>query len=291
MNKAGLVREGRTLHGIKTMISLLQLTLRDDGSSDDKTAGILRDCCAIFNFTVSNGPAVWTYEPAEVEGFTAKHRESLAKGFPFIVALDGDAEKVVGYATANHYRPREGWRFTVENSIFIAPSHQGRGIAKKLMAALMKACGDLGLRQMVAVISVEKEDPLRVLPDEFEGEEAESEARKLKGHWRNSMCPSVRLHGSLGFTVVARMPSVGWKFGRWLDGVVMQKALPSPSTSGADADAAKTEAAGGEAAPRSPSPPPPRDDLLPAPLRWGHHPAHHAAPVLEQQSTPRESYP
>ena len=110
----------------------------------------------------------------------------------FVATLD---DLLVGYTYASSYRPRPGYRYTVENSIYVDPAYQRRGIARQLMQTLIVACTAQGYRQMVAVIG-----------------DSENHA-------------SIALHHTLGFAHVARLPNLGFKFGRWLDSVMMQRAL------------------------------------------------------------------
>jgi phosphinothricin acetyltransferase len=114
-------------------------------------------------------------------------------GFPYLVAVQDDA--VVGYAYAGPYRPRPAYRFTVENSIYLAPAIHRRGIGRQLLARLIGECEARGYRQMIAVI----------------GDSANA--------------GSIGVHTRAGFTMIGTHPAVGLKFGRWLDTVMMQLAL------------------------------------------------------------------
>jgi phosphinothricin acetyltransferase len=102
---------------------------------------------------------------------------------------------IAGYAYASAFRPREGYRHTVEDSVYVARGSRGRGVGRALLAALVDACAAAGYRQMVAVIGGAEE------------------------------VASIRLHAAQGFAEVGRLPAVGRKFGRWLDCVHMQRAL------------------------------------------------------------------
>src|SRR5260370_33384502 len=114
-------------------------------------------------------------------------------GFPCVVAtLDG---RVVGYAYAGAYRQRPAYRFTVENSVYLEPAIHRRGIGLQLMRHLIEACEARGYRQMIAVI----------------------------GDSGNS--GSIGVHTKTGFQMIGTHPNVGLKFGRWLDTVMMQRAL------------------------------------------------------------------
>ena len=148
---------------------------------------------AIYADAVLHGSASWELEPPEAAEVARRMDDVQARGFPYLVALAGGA--VAGYAYASAYRPRPGYRFTVEDSVYVAPVWQGRGIGRRLLAALIDATTRLGYRQMVAVI----------------------------GDSGNSA--SVALHTGLGFTHAGLLRSVGFKHGRWLDGVLMQRVL------------------------------------------------------------------
>ena len=119
-------------------------------------------------------------------------------GYPYIVAETGGA--IAGYAYAGSYRPRPAYRFSVEDSIYVDPKAQRRGVGRLLLAHLIEECERRGFRQMVAVI----------------GDSAQT--------------PSIELHRALGFRMVGTVENVGYKFGRWLDSVNMQRALGPGAT-------------------------------------------------------------
>ncbi len=147
----------------------------------------------IYAHAVTYGTASFEVEPPDATEMARRRAGVLAGGFPHLVAeIDGT---VAGYAYAGAYRPRPAYRFTVEDSIYVAPDRQGSGVGRALLTALIETCEDLGFRQMVAVI----------------GDSASQ--------------GSIRLHGSLGFRRVGVLESVGFKHGRWLDVVLMQRAL------------------------------------------------------------------
>ena len=123
-----------------------------------------------------------------------------AKGFPYIVAeIDG---VLAGYAYAGPYRTRPAYRFTVENSVYVAPDMHRRGVGRALLAALIEAAEQRGFRQMIAVI----------------GDSTKQAA-------------SIGLHAAFGFRHVGILEHVGFKHGRWLDSVLMQRALGRATTS------------------------------------------------------------
>ena len=148
---------------------------------------------AIYNEAVANTTAIWNETPTDIENRRVWMRERLARGFPVLVAVDKDGA-VAGYSTFGDFRPHEGYRFTVENSVYVRSDRRGRGIASILMPPLIEAATSLGMHAMVAGI----------------------EAGNLA---------SIRLHERFGFREVARMPQVGRKFDRWLDLVLMQRML------------------------------------------------------------------
>lgn len=147
---------------------------------------------AIYNDAVANTTAIWNETESTLEARRSWMAERTGRGFPVLVADDNG--EVAGYATFGDFRPHEGYRFTVENSIYVRSDLRGRGIARALMPPLIAAAGKLGMHAMIAGI----------------------EAGNLA---------SIRLHERFAFREVARMPEVGRKFDRWLDLVLMQKML------------------------------------------------------------------
>lgn len=148
---------------------------------------------ALYADEVRDG--VNTYEldvPDEAE-MAARLQQLVAAGYPYLVAeVDG---RFAGYAYASSFRARAGYRPTVENSVYVSPDLQGRGIGAALMVRLIEECAARGFRQMISVIG----DP---------GNTA-----------------SIRLHERFGFTHVGTFPGIAWKHGRWLDTVFMQRPL------------------------------------------------------------------
>ncbi|MGJ4892500.1 N-acetyltransferase family protein [Bradyrhizobium sp. HKCCYLRH3099] len=153
---------------------------------------------AIYGQAVREGTATFELDPPDLAEMTRRFRALSDGGFPYVAALL-DSE-VVGYAYAGPYRPRPAYRFTVENSVYLAPTSQRRGIGMRLMRALIEACEERGFRQMIAVI----------------GDSANA--------------GSVGLHTACGFQMIGTHPSVGLKFGRWLDTVMMQRPLGTGSS-------------------------------------------------------------
>jgi phosphinothricin acetyltransferase len=148
---------------------------------------------AIYRPAVLSGTASFELEPPEEAEMLRRFTAVTEAGYPYFVAeLDG---RVVGFAYAGAYRTRPAYRFTVENSVYIAPEAQGKGIGALLLKALIEATTAKGYRLMVAVI----------------------------GDSRNFA--SIALHRSAGFTFSGTIHSVGYKLGRWLDSVIMQRPL------------------------------------------------------------------
>jgi L-amino acid N-acyltransferase YncA len=148
---------------------------------------------AIYGYHVRYGLASFETEPPGVEEMLARYRAVTGGGFPYLVAETGG--EIVGYAYASPYRTRPAYRCTAENSVYIQQGWEGRGIGKRLLAALLAECEAIGLRQIVAVI----------------GDSANR--------------ASIGLHRSLGFTMVGTIRAAGYKFDRWVDSVLMQRAV------------------------------------------------------------------
>jgi len=148
---------------------------------------------AIYAHHVRHGLASFELEPPSEAEMERRRVEIAARGLPYLAALEGD--ELVGYAYAGPYRPRPAYRYTVENSVYVKPGRERRGIGRRLLAALLAECEALGLRQVVAVIGDSANDA------------------------------SIRLHESLGFRRAGLLQAVGFKFGRWVDSVQMQREL------------------------------------------------------------------
>jgi len=148
---------------------------------------------AIYDQAVRFGTATFELEPPDLAEMTRRFRVLIDGGFPYFVATLDD--RVVGYAYAGAYRPRPAYRFTVENSVYLEPATHRRGIGLQLLRRLITDCEARGFRQMIAVI----------------GDSANA--------------GSVGVHTKAGFAMIGTHPNVGFKFGRWLDTVMMQLAL------------------------------------------------------------------
>jgi len=171
----------------------MTVTIRPAKTSDIPT--ITR----IYAPAVEHGTASFELTPPDEAEMAWRMSDLVGKGFPYIVAeLDG---VLAGYAYAGPYRVRPAYRLTVENSVYIAPDIQCRGIGRALLAALIEASEAGGFRQMIAVIG---------------------DSIKQAG--------SIRLHEALGFRHVGILDHVGFKHGRWLDSVLMQRALGAGAT-------------------------------------------------------------
>jgi L-amino acid N-acyltransferase YncA len=153
---------------------------------------------SIYGWNVLHGTGTFELEPPDEAEMGRRRDDVLVKGLPWLVAeRDG---VVVGYAYANHFRPRKAYRFCLEDSLYLAADAVGQGLGRLLLAELMARCEALGARQMLAVIG---------------------DSQNLG---------SVGVHRTLGFEPVGTIKSAGWKFDRWLDVVMMQKALGQGDT-------------------------------------------------------------
>lgn len=152
----------------------------------------------IYAHAVRHGTASFELDPPDEAEIARRYSALHDAGFPYLVAeIDGT---VAGYAYAGPYRARPAYRFTIEDSLYIDPNMQRRGIGRALLERLLAEAQARGYRQMVAVI----------------GDSAQT--------------PSIALHEALGFRTVGTFEAVGFKFGRWLDSVLMQKALGNGAT-------------------------------------------------------------
>jgi len=147
----------------------------------------------IYAHAVTTGTASFELYPPDEAEMTRRMRAVLEGGFPYLVAEEGGT--VVGYAYASFYRTRPAYRFTVEDSVYVAPDAQRRGVGRALLIGLIEACTALGFRQMIAVIG------------------------------DSNQAASIGLHRACGFDHVGNLRNVGWKFDRWLDTPLMQLAL------------------------------------------------------------------
>ena len=162
-------------------------TVRD--SQDSDVAAIQK----IYAHHVLTGLGSFEETPPPPDEMARRRREILGHGLPYLVAeSDG---RLLGYAYAGPFRPRSAYRYSVEDSIYVAPDAQRRGIGRRMLDELIERCTKFGYRQMVAVI----------------------------GDSGNHS--SIGVHKAAGFAEVARLPAIGFKFGTWVDIVMMQRPL------------------------------------------------------------------
>lgn len=155
---------------------------------------------AVYAWNVMNGTGTFELEAPDLTEMTIRRSDVLSKGLPWLVA-EHEGE-ILGYAYANHFRPRKAYRFCLEDSIYLSKDAQGQGVGKLLLAELLTQCEARGARQMLAVI----------------GDSANA--------------GSIGVHRALGFEHIGIIKSAGWKFDRWLDVVMMQRGMGlSDSTS------------------------------------------------------------
>jgi len=161
---------------------------------------------AIYAHAVLHGTGTFEIEAPDEAEMARRRDDVLSKGLPWLVAeVD---EQVLGYAYANHFRPRRAYRFCLENSIYLAAQARGQGLGRLLLTELVGRCEAAGARQMLAVIG-----------------DADNAG-------------SIGVHAALGFEHCGVLKAAGWKFDRWLDVVLMQRSLghgharPAPASDG-----------------------------------------------------------
>jgi L-amino acid N-acyltransferase YncA len=148
---------------------------------------------AIYAHHVLHGVASFEDVPPDEAEIARRRAEIVGRNLPYLVAERGG--RVVGYCYAGPYRSRSGYRYSLEDSIYIDAAEVGRGIGRALLGQVVEAAAALGYRQMVAVIG------------------------------GSDQWPSIRLHQALGFARVGLLPAIGYKFGGWIDSVLMQRQL------------------------------------------------------------------
>lgn len=147
----------------------------------------------IYADEVLHGVSSWEETPPDQEELTRRRDSIIAGGYPYRVAeKDG---QVLGYSYASSYRPRPGYRYTVENSIYVHKSARGLGIGRILLEDLIEQCEAKGFRQMIAVVG------------------------------DSDNLPSIDFHLRMGFHKAGVIKSIGFKFGRWMDSVILQRPL------------------------------------------------------------------
>ncbi len=148
---------------------------------------------AIYGHWVSHGLASFEETPPDVAEIDRRRQTVQEQGLPYLVALEGAL--ILGFAYAGRYHARPAYRYTLEDSVYVAPEAQGHGIGRALLGEVIRRAEDRGQRQMVALIA------------------------------DSGNAASIRLHECLGFRRVGVLQSVGFKHGRWVDTVLMQRAL------------------------------------------------------------------
>lgn len=147
----------------------------------------------IYAHAVLHGTATFELDPPDEAEMTRRMKSLLDGNFPYIAAENGGA--IAGYAYAGPYRARPAYRFTVEDSIYVDPGTHRRGLGRALLTRLIEEAEQRGFRQMIAVIG------------------------------DSTNAPSIEVHRALSFRMVGNFENVGFKFGRWLDSVLMQRDL------------------------------------------------------------------
>ncbi|WP_017555981.1 GNAT family N-acetyltransferase [Nocardiopsis baichengensis] len=171
--------------------------------------GDMEAVASVYAHYVAETVATFDEQAPDAAAWRARFLDLQERGLPFLVADAGDGANsgesaesgggIAGYALAAPWKPKSAYRFTVEDSIYLAPGRTGGGLGTELLRALIAACGAAGLKSMVAVIAD--------TPD------------------RGRAAASVALHERLGFSRTGRLTGVGYKHGAWLDTVLMQRTL------------------------------------------------------------------
>ncbi len=159
-------------------------------SRDEDVAAITR----IYAHHVLDGTGTFETTPPTEAEMAQRRADVLGKQLPWLV-LEGDDGQVIGYAYGNWFKPRPAYRFSVEDSIYLAPEAAGRGLGRLLLAELVAVLERAGIRKVMAVIG------------------------------DSDNAGSIGVHRALGFEHVGTVKACGWKFGRWLDIVLMERAI------------------------------------------------------------------
>jgi L-amino acid N-acyltransferase YncA len=159
----------------------------------DATAGDIAALQAIYAHHVLHGLGTFDDVPPSVAQIEAKWRASLKHGLSWLVAVDGNVP--IGFSYASLFRPRPGYRYTVEDSVYIRDDRRGTGVGSALLLPLIDRCQAIGIRQVVAVIG------------------------------DSGNAGSIGLHRKAGFEHAGTIKGAGYKFGRWVDIVLMQRSL------------------------------------------------------------------
>jgi len=165
------------------------------------TEADLEQITRIYGYHVREGLASFEEEAPSLADMRSRFRSLRESGFPCLVAVDDDEpDLVLGYAYAGPYRTRPAYRFSVENSVYVDSNAHRRGVGAGLLGALIAHCESGPWRQMIAII----------------GDSANT--------------PSIALHETMGFSHVGTIAAIGYKHGRWVDSVIMQRRLGSGDT-------------------------------------------------------------
>jgi phosphinothricin acetyltransferase len=148
---------------------------------------------AIYAHHVLTGTGTFETDPPSENDMTQRRADVLTKDLPYLVVADGD--KILGFAYCNWFKPRPAYRYSAEDSIYLAPEAHGQGLGRALLTELMAQAANCGVRKLIAVIG------------------------------DSSNAGSIGVHQSAGFEHVGLLKSCGWKFDRWLDVVLMDKTL------------------------------------------------------------------
>lgn len=162
----------------------------------DATDADMAQVQRIYAHHVLHGLASFEEEPPALDEMLARRAKVLDHGLPYLVAAEAESGRVLGYAYATPYRPRRAYRFTVEDSVYMAAGEAGRGIGRRLLSAVIERCATAGFRQMIAII----------------------------GDGENN-AGSIGLHSSCGFHLVGTLGHVGFKHEGWRDTALMQRSL------------------------------------------------------------------
>ncbi len=148
---------------------------------------------AIYAHHVLHGTGTFETEPPNVADMAMRRADVLSKGLPYLVAEQG--RKIAGFAYGNWFKPRPAYRYSVEDSIYLAPDLHRKGLGRALLAELLARCEAVGIRKVMAIVG------------------------------DSTNAGSVGVHRAVGFTQVGTINSCGWKFGAWRDIVIMEKTL------------------------------------------------------------------
>jgi phosphinothricin acetyltransferase len=160
----------------------------------DADAGDAPAIAALYGHHVLHGSGTFEETPPSPEEIAARLDAVRARGLPYLAACDASGG-LLGYAYASLFRPRAAYRYTAEDSVYVAPGQAGRGIGRALLSGVIARCEALGLRQLIGIVG------------------------------DSGNAASIGLHAALGFDTVGVAAGVGFKHGRWVDIVMMRRAL------------------------------------------------------------------